>query len=40
MYADGLVIQGGDFRPYAEARAQGFVRDVVDGYFPEEFKDR
>ena len=40
VYADGLLINGGPFRPYGSPTCRAFVDDVLDGYFPAEFKDR
>ena len=34
VYADGLLVKKGPFRPFTSA----FVKDVLDGYFPAEYK--
>ena len=39
VYQDGLFIRRGPFRPFAEDTTQRFVSDVLDGYFPPEFKN-
>ncbi|KAJ1454192.1 hypothetical protein M885DRAFT_522375 [Pelagophyceae sp. CCMP2097] len=39
VYADGLFLRNGPFRSFASsAPARAFVKDVLDGYFPSEFK--
>lgn len=40
MYRNGLMVRSGPFRPFSAPSAQQFVRDVIDGFFPEEFKQR
>ena len=40
VFLDGIIVRGGGFRSYAETSAQVFVRDIIDGYFPSEFKDQ
>ena len=39
VFQDGLFIRRGPFRPFADTKTQRFVSDVLDGYFPPEFKD-
>jgi hypothetical protein len=38
FYLDGLCLNDGPFRPYHWPAAQAVVQDLVDGYFPYEFK--
>ena len=38
IYRNGVLVKNGPFRSFASASGQTFVRDVVDGYFPTEFK--
>ncbi|KAK0339622.1 UBX domain-containing protein 11, partial [Friedmanniomyces endolithicus] len=37
-YADGLMINRGPFRPTASDSYKSFVQDIMDGYFPSEFR--
>jgi len=37
VFGDGLVVQR-QFRPHSSRAARAFVKDVLDGYFPSEFK--
>ncbi len=37
-YADGLMINRGPFRPTASESYKSFVQDIMDGYFPSEFR--
>ena len=39
VYRDGIFIKRGPFRPYSDHETQRFVSDVLDGYFPPEFKE-
>ncbi len=39
VYKDGLLIRRGPFRPFSDDATRRFVSDVLDGYFPPEFKD-
>jgi hypothetical protein len=39
VFADGLSLDGQEFRPWHDKAAQAFVKDVVDGYFPAEFRE-
>lgn len=39
MYRDGLMIKRGPFRPAGSDSFNSFTRDVMDGYFPSEFRD-
>ncbi|KAJ8603478.1 hypothetical protein CTAYLR_005121 [Chrysophaeum taylorii] len=38
VYRDGFMLRAGPFRPFSGDSARAFVRDVLDGYFPAEFK--
>lgn len=40
VYADGFRLADWPFRPYSQKEAQSFMRDVLDGYFPYELKDK
>eukprot|EP01006_Ploeotia_vitrea_P059721 TRINITY_DN74686_c0_g1_i1.p1 TRINITY_DN74686_c0_g1~~TRINITY_DN74686_c0_g1_i1.p1 ORF type:complete len:550 (-),score=60.82 TRINITY_DN74686_c0_g1_i1:539-2188(-) len=40
FYCDGVVVNDGPFRPYAWPAGQAIVMDLLDGYFPYEFKER
>ena len=39
LWRDGFAVEDGDFRGFEEEKNRAFVRDLVDGYFPYEFKD-
>lgn len=40
VFADGITVAGGPFRPFGWALCDAFVRDVMDGYFPYEYRGR
>ncbi|KAA0147468.1 hypothetical protein FNF29_07314 [Cafeteria roenbergensis] len=40
VWKDGLMLWRGPFRPVASEEAQAFLRDVLDGFFPSELKER
>jgi hypothetical protein len=41
IFHDGIILgEDGEFRPYGETSTKALIRDVMDGYFPYEFKDR
>jgi hypothetical protein len=40
FYQNGIMIQNGPFRPNHSSSFQSFVQDIVDGYFPSEFKNQ
>ena len=40
VYKDGIMLFRGPFRPYTSDNARSFLNDVMDGYFPAEFKDK
>jgi UBX domain-containing protein 11 len=39
MYKNGLMIKRGPFRPAGSESFNSFARDIMDGYFPGEFRD-
>lgn len=39
LYADGFLLYRGPFRHWADEDSQTFLNDVLDGYFPAQFKD-
>eukprot|EP00937_MAST-01D_sp_MAST-1D-sp2_P006952 g6952.t1 len=39
VYRDGLFLQRGPLRAYAARHTQAFVNDVMDGYYPTEFRE-
>jgi len=39
VYNDGILIKRGPFRPCGSEGYNSFVADVMDGYFPSEFRD-
>ena len=40
VYLDGICVNSGPFRPYGWALCDAFLSDLLDGFFPYEFKDR
>eukprot|EP00756_Hemistasia_phaeocysticola_P027726 Hpha_TRINITY_DN16131_c6_g1::TRINITY_DN16131_c6_g1_i1::g.4604::m.4604 len=40
LFLDGIVVNRGPFRPYWWTLARAFIDDILDGYFPYEYKDR
>ena len=40
VYADGICINSGLFRPYGWPLCDAFLTDLLEGYFPYEFRDR
>ncbi|CAN0123241.1 unnamed protein product, partial [Hapterophycus canaliculatus] len=38
FYADGIVVEGGNVRPYSDRATISFLSDLRDGFFPSEFK--
>eukprot|EP00727_Mastigamoeba_balamuthi_P009281 m51a1_g4976 hypothetical protein (450) ;mRNA; f:25145-26556 len=40
VYRDGIFLQGGPFRSFAQASARQLVADIADGYFPDELQRR
>ena len=39
MYKNGLMIKRGPFRPAGSETFNSFIRDIFDGYFPDEFRE-
>jgi hypothetical protein len=39
FYSNGLMVRRGPFRDHASESFRKFTRDVMDGYFPSEFRD-
>jgi len=39
FYNNGILIRRGPFRPHDSASYKAFCRDVLDGYFPSDFRD-
>lgn len=40
VYSDGICVNSGPFRPYGWALCDAFLNDLLEGYYPYEFKDR
>jgi hypothetical protein len=40
LYANGILLFSGPFRPYTDATTIQFVQDILDGYFPSELQSR
>lgn len=40
FYKNGIIVDGGALRPYEWPITKQFLRDIFDGYFPYEFKER
>lgn len=40
IYSDGISVNSGPFRPYGWPLCDAFLGDILDGYFPYEFKDK
>lgn len=40
LYANGVLLGGGPFRPYSDSECAQLVRDLLDGYFPSELQER
>lgn len=40
LYANGFLMYNGPFRPYTDGTAQMCMRDLMDGYFPWELRQR
>ncbi len=38
FYADGIQLDKGRFRPYAEKATKAFMKDLSDGFFPSELQ--
>ena len=40
VFRNGLMVREGPFRPFSATSARQVVRDICDGFFPTEFKER
>ncbi|XP_046848242.1 UBX domain-containing protein 11-like isoform X2 [Xenia sp. Carnegie-2017] len=40
LYANGIVMFAGPFRPYTDVTTKRCINDLMDGYFPSELQDR
>ena len=40
IYANGILMFDGPFRPYTDPATQLWVKDILDGYFPSELQAR
>jgi hypothetical protein len=40
VYANGILMFSGPFRPFSDPETQAFMQDVLDGYFPSELQKR
>ncbi|UJR13873.1 hypothetical protein I4U23_000881 [Adineta vaga] len=40
LYANGIFLFNGPFRPFSDSSTQQFVRDILDGFFPSELQKR
>ncbi|XP_063055305.1 UBX domain-containing protein 11 isoform X2 [Engraulis encrasicolus] len=40
LYADGILMFNGPFRPYSDPTTQQCMQDLMDGYFPSELQER
>ena len=40
FYADGFILFEGPFRKYTDEYSNEFIRDILDGYFPSELRER
>ncbi|CAB3977295.1 UBX domain-containing 11-like [Paramuricea clavata] len=40
LYANGISMFSGPFRPYSDSTTQRCIQDIMDGYFPSELQDR
>ena len=40
LYKNGFLMFSGPFRPYSDPTAQMCMRDLMDGYFPWELRER
>ena len=39
VYRDGIFLRRGPFRSFSGRHTQAFINDIMDGYYPSEFKD-
>ena len=40
LYANGIIMFHGPFRPFSDQTTQMCIRDLMDGYFPSELQTR
>ena len=40
LYANGIMMFSGPFRPYTDKLTQICIKDLMDGYFPSELQER
>ncbi|CAF1373176.1 unnamed protein product [Adineta steineri] len=40
LYANGIFLFNGPFRPFSDPSTQQFIRDILDGFFPTELQKR
>lgn len=40
VYANGIFMFNGPFRPFSDTQTQSFLKDILDGYFPSELQGR
>jgi len=40
LYANGIFMFNGPFRPYSDPETQTYINDILDGYFPSELQSR
>lgn len=40
LYANGIIMFDGPFRPFSDPSTQQVIRDLTDGYFPSELRNR
>lgn len=40
LYANGIMMYNGPFRPFTDPQTQHLIKDILDGYFPSELQTR
>lgn len=40
LYANGIMMYSGPFRPFTDPQTQHLIKDILDGYFPSELQTR
>ena len=40
LYANGIVMFSGPFRPFTDAETRICIKDIMDGFFPSELQNR
>lgn len=40
LYANGIMMYSGPFRPFTDPQTQHLIKDILDGYFPSELQAR